>query len=107
MELIFKILKNTSIISELYPYLLASLCHKLYTKEVIFYLVDALKPTAEEVQLIHSMSVGQRNNPIRSDARQWQVILAKYVTEHIQAQDLLFCSYLIKLSHSTNLVNLV
>jgi len=32
-----------------------------------------LKPTAKEVQLIQSMSVGQQNNPLWSDVRQWQV----------------------------------
>ena len=33
MELVFKILRNTSIISELHPYLLVSLCHNLNVLE--------------------------------------------------------------------------
>ena len=36
-------------------------------------IVEALRPTAEEVELIQSMSVGQRNNPLWLDARQWRI----------------------------------
>ena len=35
-------------------------------------LIQALKPTEEDVQLIQEMSVGQRNNPLWFDARQWR-----------------------------------
>ena len=41
-------------------------------------LVEALKPTAEDVQLIQSMSVGQRNNPLWLDARQWRVTSSNF-----------------------------
>jgi len=41
-------------------------------------LVEALRPTAEDVQLIQSMSVGQRNNPLWLDARQWRVTLSTF-----------------------------
>jgi len=32
-------------------------------------LVEALRPTAVDVQLIQNMSVGQKNNPVWLDAR--------------------------------------
>ena len=41
-------------------------------------LVEALRPTAEDVQLIQSMSVGQRNNPLWLDARQWRVTSSNF-----------------------------
>ena len=41
-------------------------------------LVDALKPTSEEVQLIQEMSVGQRNNPLWFDVRQWRVTSSNF-----------------------------
>ena len=41
-------------------------------------LVEALKPTAEEVELVQSMSVGQRNNPLWLDARQWRVTSSNF-----------------------------
>ena len=41
-------------------------------------LVEALKPTAEEVELIQAMSVGQRHNPLWLDARQWRVTSSNF-----------------------------
>ena len=41
-------------------------------------LVQALKPTAEEVELIQAMSVGQRHNPLWLDARQWRVTSSNF-----------------------------
>ena len=41
-------------------------------------LVHALKLTTKEVQLIQSMNVGQQNNPLWSDARQWWVTLSNF-----------------------------
>ena len=41
-------------------------------------LVEALRPTAEDVQLIQNMSVGQRNNPVWLDARQWRVTSSNF-----------------------------
>ena len=41
-------------------------------------LVEALRPTAEDVQLIQNMSVGQRNNPLWLDARQWRVTSSNF-----------------------------
>ena len=41
-------------------------------------LVEALRPTAEDVQLIQNMSIGQRNNPLWLDARQWQVTSSNF-----------------------------
>jgi len=38
-------------------------------------LVDALKPTSEEFQ---EMSVGQRNNTLWFDARQWRVTSSNF-----------------------------
>lgn len=50
------------------------MCEIAATHDVTVHdLVHTLKPTAEEVHLIQSMSVGQRNNPLWSDARQWWV----------------------------------
>ena len=58
---------------------LNKLCETATTHEVtVNDLVQALKPTAEEVKLIQSMSVGQRNIPIWSDARQWQITLSNF-----------------------------
>jgi len=60
------------IIIDVYP--LDKLCEITATRDVTVHdLVHALKPTAEEVKLIQGMSVGQRNNPLWSDARQWRV----------------------------------
>ena len=41
-------------------------------------LVDALKPTKEDVDLIQSMTIGQRNNPLWMDARQWRVTSSNF-----------------------------
>ena len=41
-------------------------------------LVEALRPTKEDVQLIQNMSVGQRNNPLWLDARQWRVTSSNF-----------------------------
>ena len=41
-------------------------------------LVEALKPTAEEVELIQAMSVGQQHNPLWLDARQWRVTSSNF-----------------------------
>ena len=41
-------------------------------------LVEALRPTKEDVELIQSMSIGQRNNPIWMDARQWRVTSSNF-----------------------------
>ena len=41
-------------------------------------LVEALRPTAEEVELIQSMSVGQRHNPLWFDARQWRITSSNF-----------------------------
>ena len=48
-------------------------------------LVEALKPTAEEVELTQVMSIGQRHNPLWLDARQWRVTLSNFgrMTEHL------------------------
>ena len=55
------------------------LCKTAATRDVtVNDLVQALKPTAEEVQLIQSMSVGQRNNPLWSDARQWRITSSNF-----------------------------
>ena len=44
-------------------------------------LVQALKPTAEEVELIQAMSVGQRQNPLWLDARQWRLTSSNFGRE--------------------------
>ena len=41
-------------------------------------LIDALKPTDEEVCLIQEMSVEQRNNPLWFDARQWRITSSNF-----------------------------
>ena len=41
-------------------------------------LVEALRPTAEEVELIQTMSVGQRHNPLWLDARQWRITSSNF-----------------------------
>ena len=41
-------------------------------------LVEALRPTTEEVELIQSMNVGQRNNPLWLDARQWRIASSNF-----------------------------
>ena len=40
-------------------------------------LVEALRPTAD-VRLIQNMSIGQRNNPLWLDARQWRVTSSNF-----------------------------
>ena len=55
------------------------MCETAATRDVtVNDLVQALKPTAKEVQLIQSMSVGQRNNPLWSDARQWRITSSNF-----------------------------
>ena len=59
--------------------LLDKLCELCANRDVnVSDLVEALKPTAEDVQLIQSMSVGQRNNPLWLDARQWRVTSSNF-----------------------------
>ena len=41
-------------------------------------LVEALKPTAEEVELIQVMTIGQRHNPLWLDARQWRITSSNF-----------------------------
>ena len=41
-------------------------------------LVEALRPTVEEVELIQAMSVGQRHNPLWLDARQWRITSSNF-----------------------------
>ena len=41
-------------------------------------LVESLKPTAEEVELIQTMSIGQRHNPLWLDARQWRITSSNF-----------------------------
>ena len=41
-------------------------------------LIDALKPTDEEVCLIQEISIGQRNNPLWFDARQWRITSSNF-----------------------------
>ena len=41
-------------------------------------LVHALQPTTEEVKLIQEMSIGQRNNPLWFDARQWRITSSNF-----------------------------
>jgi len=41
-------------------------------------LVEALKPTVEEVQLIQEMGVHQLNNPLWFDAHQWRIISSNF-----------------------------
>ena len=51
------------------------------TKEVsVDDLVETLRPTAEEVELIQSISVGQRNNALWLDARQWRITSSNFGT---------------------------
>lgn len=37
------------------------------------HLIQALGVTSEEAELIQIMTIGQRNNPLWMDARQWQI----------------------------------
>ena len=39
-------------------------------------LINALRPTHQEVHLIPEMSIGQRNNPLWIDTRQWRITLS-------------------------------
>ena len=58
---------------------LDKLCEICADREVnVRDLVESLKPTAEDVQLIQNMSVGQRNNPLWLDARQWRVTSSNF-----------------------------
>ena len=41
-------------------------------------LVESLRPTKEDVDLIQTMNVGQRNNPLWMDARQWRVTSSNF-----------------------------
>lgn len=41
-------------------------------------LIDALQPTDEEVCLVQKMSIGQRNNPLWFDARQWRITSSNF-----------------------------
>ena len=41
-------------------------------------LVHSLQPTTEEVKLIQEMSIGQRNNPLWFDARQWRITSSNF-----------------------------
>ena len=41
-------------------------------------LVEALKLTAEEVELIQAMSIGQQHNPLWLDARQWRITSSNF-----------------------------
>ena len=55
------------------------LCDLAATREIsVDDLVQALKPTAEEVELVQCMSIGQRNNPLWLDARQWRVTSSNF-----------------------------
>ena len=58
---------------------LDKLCDIASSQDVtVDHLVKALKPTAEEVELIQTMSVGQRQNPLWLDARQWQITSSNF-----------------------------
>ena len=49
------------------------------TRDVTVYdLVNALQPTEEEVQLMQEMTIGQHNNPLWFDARQWRITLSNF-----------------------------
>ena len=49
------------------------------TRDVTVYdLVNALQPTEEEVQLIQEMTIGQHNNPLWFDARQWRITSSNF-----------------------------
>ena len=58
---------------------LDKLCDIASTRDVtVDDLVEALKLTAEEVELIQAMSIGQRHNPLWLDARQWRITSSNF-----------------------------
>jgi len=47
-------------------------------KVTVYDLIDALRPTHEEVHLIQEMSIGQHSNSLWFDARQWRIASSNF-----------------------------
>ena len=55
------------------------LCEIFVTRDATVQdLVEALRPMKEDVDLIQNMTIGQRNNPLWMDARQWRVTSSNF-----------------------------
>jgi len=47
-------------------------------KVTVYDLINALRPTHEEVHLIQEMSIGQHSNSLLIDARQWRIASSNF-----------------------------